>query len=703
MNRGRQRKERSFTPCFPPLFFVYLFFILELLLHFRGFGFTGKYVLNKVFFAALFGYLAGVLLSFLPVLFRRIFGILLAVPVILLYGAQLIYYSVFNTYLSLTGTAGVTGQALDYTHVILQTMKKEWIAMLILVLLLAATFLFFLKFMPKERPGRTGYLIRFGSWLVAAALFFVCIRVQGKGLDTPYDLMRNYTSVDLSIQRLGILDTTFLDLYTGIRARGGGKVTHTGFSNEEKVDAPKTPELEKNTEIDNLKDDLLKAGLHTEATTEEATEEPKEERVLGPNVLPDVDPARLAETEDYSAIRDIHEYVASQSPTMQNEYTGMFEGYNLIFITAEGFDGRFIDYERTPMLYKMAHEGFYFKNFYSPLWYGSTSGGEYANLTGLIPRSGGYLSMARVGFRENAMPFTLGNQLGNLGYTVYGFHNGTYDYYDRNVSHPVIGYKNWIASGSGFTEEETEYGSSIWPQSDAYLESETFRLYGNKEPFHAYYMTISGHLPYSWGGNAMAARHKSMTEDMDYSESTRVYLACQYEVELMLERLYQDLEQAGVLDHTLIVLSCDHIPYDDMEILDELAGEKLDRTFEVYRNTLIIYSASMEKPVVVDKNCYSPDILPTVSNLMGLPYDSRMLAGQDILSDAPGLVIFPDHSLITDVCRYNAMTGEVTETAGVKVTSDYLESIRTIAANRIRLSDSICEYDYYSYIRKDSE
>ena len=47
----------------------------------------------------------------------------------------------------------------------------------------------------------------------------------------------------------------------------------------------------------------------------------------------------------------------------------------------------------------------------------------------------------------------------------------------------------------------------------------------------------------------------------------------------------------------------------------------------------------MKKPVKVDKVCSAIDILPTVSNLFGLPYDSRMLAGVDVLSDATPIAI----------------------------------------------------------------
>ena len=61
----------------------------------------------------------------------------------------------------------------------------------------------------------------------------------------------------------------------------------------------------------------------------------------------------------------------------------------------------------------------------------------------------------------------------------------------------------------------------------------------------------------------------------------------------------------------------------------------------------------MEEPVVVDKPCCQVDILPTVSNLLGLEYDSRMLDGSDILSDSEGLVVFTSRCWMTDRGFYN--------------------------------------------------
>ena len=55
-----------------------------------------------------------------------------------------------------------------------------------------------------------------------------------------------------------------------------------------------------------------------------------------PNII-NIDFEELARNEDNETIRTLHKYFANELPTYKNEYTGMFEGYNLIMITAEGF------------------------------------------------------------------------------------------------------------------------------------------------------------------------------------------------------------------------------------------------------------------------------------------------------------------------------------------------------------------------------
>ena len=143
----------------------------------------------------------------------------------------------------------------------------------------------------------------------------------------------------------------------------------------------------------------------------------------------------------------------------------------------------------------MVHEGYHFTNFYNPIWEVSTSDGEYVACTGLIPKSGVW-SFYESG--SNKMPFVMGNQLKKLGYKTIAYHNHTYNYYKRHVSHPNMGYE-YKGVGNGLKVKK------VWPASDLEMLENTIPEYIDEQPFHAYYMTVSGHLRYITG-NSMALK-----------------------------------------------------------------------------------------------------------------------------------------------------------------------------------------------------
>lgn len=105
---------------------------------------------------------------------------------------------------------------------------------------------------------------------------------------------------------------------------------------------------------------------------------------------------------------------------------------------------------RTPTLWKLSHEGIICDNFYTPLWGVSTSDGEYVTTTGLIPKSGVWSYSES---SDNAMPFAFGHQFQALGYRTMAFHDYLYTYYDRNLSHPNMGYE-YYGIGNGLELEE---------------------------------------------------------------------------------------------------------------------------------------------------------------------------------------------------------------------------------------------------------
>lgn len=423
---------------------------------------------------------------------------------------------------------------------------------------------------------------------------------------------------------------------------------------------------------------------------------------ISPNIM-NFDFAALNDGEKNKNLIQLNNYFAAQTPTNKNEYTGMYEGYNLIYITAEGFSPYCISEELTPTLYKMKTEGFKFTNFYTPIWGVSTSDGEYTVCTGLLPKSGVW-SFYRSG--SNYMPFTLGNMFQSIGYDKpYAYHNHTHDYYRRDVSHPNMGY-NYLGMGTGVEK----YVKKRWPESDLELIAGSTKDYITADkPFHAYYMTVSGHLQYSFSGNSMSSKNKEFVKNLDCSDTLKAYIACNIELDRAMEQLLNDLNAAGVADKTVIVMAPDHYPYgleqetDKYSVWREILGHDVDTTFELYKSQLILYCQGTKDAPTIDKYCSSIDILPTVLNLFGFEYDSRLLTGRDILSTSGALVQFLDRSFITDKGMYNAKTKTFTAFDGVTFASDeeeksYIDSVKKIVSNNFKISAMILENDYYGYL-----
>ena len=383
----------------------------------------------------------------------------------------------------------------------------------------------------------------------------------------------------------------------------------------------------------------------------------------------DIDFDRLIAEETDEDLLQMHTYFSQQVPTAKNEWTGYFQGKNLIWIVAEGFCTLAMDPERTPVLYEMAHSGFVFDHFYTPLWGVSTSDGEYTTTTGLIPKSGVWSYSQSAG---NYMPFGFGNQFSQLGYRTMAFHDYLYTYYDRDKSFPNMGYE-YYALGHGLELEE------IWPPSDLEMMEEIVPMFVDEEQFMVYCLTVSGHLNYTYEENAMSRRHWDEVAGLPYSEGPKAYLACQMELELAMESLLTQLEEAGRLDDTVIVLSGDHYPYGlTDEEYSELLGRQVDPNFEIFQNTLILWNAQMEEPVRVEKLCSSLDVMPTLANLFGLEYDSRLMAGRDILSDEPGLVIFSNYSFLTEEGAYNSVLDEFRSWDGSPPDEAYVQDRKSV-------------------------
>ena len=591
---------------------------------------------------------------------------------LLLFATQIVYHGFFGTYLIfysvIAGGAGqVFGDGGMLVNTILAILKSVPI-----IILMALPFVLYLIF------GNKTLFYKKMRWKMAtittlAAVSIHIITVVIISLSSLASVQSGEFDPNTSVGTFGLLRTEILDFKYNIL----GAEQDFSINNEKPLYVtPVTPPTNNDEEIKPID--------------------------TSPNIM-DIDFETLCNQNDGKTINELNEYFSTKAPTLKNAYTGMYKGYNLISITAEGFSPYAVDPELTPTLYKMTQEGFKFTNFYTPIWGVSTSDGEYTACTGLLPKSGVW-SFYRSG--KNNMPFCLGNMFKNNGYEkTFAYHNHTHSYYRRDVSHPNMGYK-YIGYGTGIEE----YVKKRWPESDLEMITGSVKDYlSDDKPFHAYYMTVSGHLQYSFSGNSMSSKNKELVAHLDCSDTLKAYYACNIEFDRAMEKLLEELNKAGVADKTVISITPDHYPYgleretDTYSVWRELLGHDVDTEFELYKSNFILYCQGTKDAPTIDKYCSSIDILPTLLNLFGFEYDSRLLSGTDILSNSECIIQFLNRAFITSMGKYNATKKEFTLHEGKSFASaeeqeQYVKNVKAIVNNRLKIAAGILETDYYGYL-----
>lgn len=628
------------------IFYWWLFWILFLEYIYRIFIIKDFLNINTLI-VTVFSFIFITLFSFITNVFcekaNKIITVFLTIIITFFTLAQIVYYNFYNSIFSFYSLTTGTGQVLHFWSMIVEVIVRIWY-IFALILIPVILFIIFNNKIFEYKRNKGAMLYTFIIGLIVSMLSsYVLIKKYEKGqLYSLNNLIYKTHAPMLTINKTGLLTMEVIDIYRYF------------FGFEENFDIKKD-------EVKNVSKKIEYNKL-------------------------DIDFDKLIEESNDETIKSMHEYFSSLTPSEKNKYTGMFKGKNLIFITAEAFDTIAIDENITPTLYKIANNGFIFNNYYQPLYPVSTSDGEYMNVMSLIPKEGVW-SFYKTS--KNYMPFGIGNMFKKLDYNAYGFHNHNYNYYHREKSHTNIGL-TYYGCGNGL---EKKMNCKHWPNSDFEMIKATTPYYLNDDkPFMTYYMTVSGHLNYNFSGNNMASRNKSKVKNLNYKDSIKAYYATQIEFDKAMEELLNELQESGKLDDTLIVIAPDHYPY-GLTTKDMNTVSRIDRTdkFENYHTSLIMYNPKI-KNKVVDKVISGIDILPTIYNLFGIDYDSRLLMGRDIFSNTEHIVILSDRSFITSKGKYNSITGEF---SNPNVSKEYIDNINKIINEKFKMSSLILEKDYY--------
>lgn len=632
------------------------------------------------------------------------------------YIAQLVYYNNFGSLFS-ASQMGMGAEAVEnFGWTLGEAIKKSFLGILLFLLpALAAGICGGLR---RWNPGKISIRPRLLILILSVLVWILggqSTRLGGTGRQSAYSVYRDPLSpTDITASRLGALTSTVLEITSAhldfFSAREGTlEVVDTSIiTSMENTETDESRELEESGEpsqSQNIPPEDTESG-DTESSGESSGGDPEEDPLpqWRPHIYEEIDLKQIAEQEaDDEELRELALYLDSRGASETNEYTGMFEGYNLIYICAESFWTYAIDENVTPTLAEMANHGIILENYYNS-FKNTTTNGEFAFDTSLWPD---FSRKADAGtdvgsFAQSAscyMPMGLGDLFAEMGVEPHAFHNYYGRYYRRSLSWPNLGYEcKFYKDGMDFT--------SSWPASDLELMEQSVDDYIDEEPFHAYYMTFSGHGPY-YNNNAICQKNIGFVKETmgeGHSQEVYGYLAGNRELDKAMEYLLQRLEEAGKLDNTVIVIAGDHYPYNlSQDAANELVGHELDRNFEMYQSTCIIYNAGMEENIVTDTYCCNVDILPTILNLFGIEYDSRFMMGRDIFSDSIHKAVIYNKSFLTDLVRYNSQNGEAVWSELAEGYSDemkeaYLNTMIDLVNSEYYASMQILDLNYFEYV-----
>lgn len=678
--KGPRRKKPKFPHIYMfPLVFVYFEIVLRIC--------SGTGVFSHLIYPVIFGLSVGFFFSCITSLFSK--KVNRIISTVILFGSGLLFVTEclvkrsFQWYMPLDGILGGAGDVAGaYLSEALRAILHGLPAIILFFLPGVLYVIYGKKYIPARHYKPIGSIK-----LICYSLVFMLFGVITANIGSSGPKYQEQYKFDTATEYFGLM--TSLRLEAKYSIFGNDAANDFVFAEAAESDSPENA----SQEGDSAGNDS------TDAIT------PEEETVSGKNEM-DLQLDAISANTSNEDIQALNTYVNSLTASSKNEYTGIFEGKNLILICAEAFSDAVISEELTPTLYRMTHNGFYFSDYYQPNWGGSTSTGEYSFLMGLVPLHSEQTMLETQG---KNLYFTMGNQLQRLGYYSCAYHSGNYDYYSRNLTHTNLGYSQYLGLGNGL-EDITDW----WPDDERLFDL-TMDTYINNQPFSIYYMTLSGHCVYNEESEYTQENLEYVRSILGnrYKDTTTYYFCYQMELEYALQTMIEKLEAAGIADDTVICLTADHYPYgledtatfgNSEDYVGDLYGTDYPETdWDLDRNAWIIWSGCLEneyKDMVceISTPTYSLDILPTLSNLFGLEYDSRLLVGRDVFSDAEPLALWNTYSWVTTEGKYDAYTDTFYPNEGSTADDAYVQRIHNIVSNKISFSSKAIENDYYGVL-----
>ena len=428
------------------------------------------------------------------------------------------------------------------------------------------------------------------------------------------------------------------------------------------------------------------------------------------------------------AHKEFTEYFAEKQAPAQNEFTNMLKGKNVIVIHGESmmtnamslsFNGQ----EVTPNLNKMAKEGMFFNNFYSQVSVGTSSDSELTFNTSLMPTKSGTAFVSYSDRTFNTIPKYLKEQ----GYYTFSMHANNADFWNRRNMYNSIGYDRFYSKVDYEVEKENVIGLGL-SDKEFFKQSIEKMKEINEEQEHWYGVLImlSNHTPFSdvekYGEYNVDITSTVLKEDgtpeqvtYPYMEGTKLgnYFKSLHYADSALGEFMKGLEEAGLLENTVVILYGDHdarLPKKDYNLLynynmethaireeeDELYKEYDYYQYEMGRKVpFIIWTKDLAGTNYNTQYNYVMgmyDVLPTLGNMFG--FYNQYALGHDIFSIRENnMVVFPNGNWVNNNVYYNSQKAEYLPLTEQPITEEEISSNTEYANKLLDVSNNTITFD----------
>ena len=425
-----------------------------------------------------------------------------------------------------------------------------------------------------------------------------------------------------------------------------------------------------------------------------------------------------------SALKEFNEFYANVEAPKVNEYTGIYEGKNIIVIHGESMQNfliglTFNGQEVTPNLNKLAKTGMYFDNFYTQVSIGTSSDTEFTFNTSLMPASIGTAFSDYADKEYVSIPKLLRDK----GYYTFAMHANNGEYWNRRVMHKNLGYDELIAKDQFEIDEVIGLGlsdASFFRQSIEKLKV----IKENHEKYYGTFIMLTNHTPFSdtekYGEFDVDIKETIINDEgveevisYPYMEDTKLgnYFKSAHYADYALGIFLDGLESEGLLDNTVIIFYGDHdarLPmsnyirlynYDKEtdSVIDEDDPAYIDfndYSYELNRKVPFIIWTKEEanNPREFSYTMGMYDVMPTLGNMFG--FYNKYALGHDIFNiKDDNIVIFPTGNWLTKDMYYNNQKEESYILSNSIVTTETIESNSAYTDKLLSISNDILVYD----------